>query len=317
MRGHRVAVVGLVVVAFAACGSDDLGDTTGSTSTSTTPTTTTTTPGSTSSLPPSTTAGGGDDDEIDSVQWGPDDPPIPGEYSAFAADGAAGLSCDSIDDRADGDPFWTLAADVCRVFTGAGSWPDVASVPAPPAEGNAYQRCLDGELFEMLERALDWRAAHPGASPLVRYPARGTHSPCQTTLYDVGPTEASTGDRCINDESLAVPAPGVPVVMSAPGITGFANPRATVDGSVLCVVGDSQDNALRTFIVVVPTTGEGETVSISVETNYGTLQTAVELPAVDTATTEPSVVTTGATTPTDSTSTTVTTAAASGTTESP
>ena len=146
-----------------------------------------------------------------------------------------------------------------------------------------------------------WRDEHPGESPVVRYPASGTHSPCQTTLYDVGTTDASTDDGCANDETLPVPTPGVPVSISAPGIIGYANPRATVDGALLCVVGDVEDNALRTFVVVVPTSGEGETVSIDVETNYGTLRADVELPATGLGTTEPAVVTTVATTPVVST----------------
>jgi hypothetical protein len=323
MRGHRIAVVGLAAVAVAACGGDDDGGTTASTTVATAGSSTslaasTTSGASVTSSSPSTTSepGGGGDDEIDSVQWGPDDPPIPGEYSAFAADGAGSLACDSIDDRAEGDDFWTLAAGVCRVFTG-GAWPDVGSVPKPPAEGNPYERCLDGELYEMLTRALAWRDEHPGESPVVRYPASGTHSPCQTTLYDVRTTDASTDDGCANDETLPVPTPGVPVSISAPGILGYANPRATVNGALLCVIEDVEDNALRTFVVVVPTSGEGETVSIDVETNYGTLRADVELPATWLGTTEPAVVTTVATTPVVSTTITDTSDVAPATTDDP
>ena len=233
--------------------------------------------------------------------------------------GQTACRADAIEDRAEGDDFWTLAAGVCRVFTGEGGWPDVGSVPAPSSEGNSYQRCLDRELFEMLERALAWHREQPGEMPVVRYPASGTHSPCQTSLYDVGPVDANadTDDGCDNDESLQVPTPGVPVVVSAPGITGYANPQATMDGTLLCVIEDSQDNALRTFVVVVPTSGERQKVTIDVETNYGTLRADVELPTVDVETTDPSVVTTDDATPTESTGTTDTTDGGPGTTDDP
>jgi hypothetical protein len=190
------------------------------------------------------------------------------------------------------------------VFTGEGDWPQAGSVPAPPAEGNAYQRCLDGELAAVLERALAWHEDHPGQSPVVRYPAEGTHSPCQTRLYGVGPVDVDTsGGDCINDESLQVPAPGIPVTVSAPGILGFANPRATVAGDALCVVDDGTDDALRTFVVVVPASGEEQTVAIEVETNYGVLREEVTLPAVDDTTTE----TTETSETTETTATTATT----------
>jgi hypothetical protein len=74
------------------------------------------------------------------------------------------------------------------------------------------------------------------------------------------------------------------VTVSAPGITGFANPEATVAGTTLCVIDDSQDNALRTFVVVVPTSGDARTVTITVETNYGTLSATVALPATESTT---------------------------------
>jgi hypothetical protein len=260
---------------------------------------------------------GGGNDEIDSVQWGPDDPPIPGEYTAFAADSAGGLACDSIDDRAEGDDFWTLAADVCRVFAGDGDWPEVEAVPPPSSEGNSYERCLNGELFEMLERALAWHDRHPGQSPEVRYPSSGIHSPCQQRLYDVG-AEVGTalGGDCHDGEP--VPTPGVPVSISAPGILGYANPRATVDGDPLCVIDDEEDNALRTFLVVVPTSGEDKTVTIEVETNYGILHGDVKLPVVEVETTETSVETTETSVETtDDATSTGTTDEAPGTTDGP
>ncbi len=331
-RGHRIALVGLAAVAVAACGTGDDNQAASSSLVTTVgaPTSTLSNgapPGTVAPAPPAdAAAGGNDDDGIDSVQWGPDDPPIPGEYLAFAVDRADGLACGSIDDRAQGDPFWTLAADVCRVFRGEGNWPDVSAVPPPPSDANPYQRCLDGELFDMLGRALTWHNEHPGESPVVRYPARGTHSPCQTSLYDVGPTGADeqTDEGCDNDPSLVVPTPGVPVVIGAPGIIGYANPEATVNGGLLCVIRDSQDNALRTFVVVVPTSGEEQVVTIDVTTDYGTLRADVALPAVAVGTTTSSVATTDAespiespTTTTAATTTTDATGAAPRTTDNP
>jgi hypothetical protein len=292
MRGHRVTITMVGAVALAACGpsADDAlpADTVSDTAT-TTPTTTLTTTPTTDGRPEN-----GSDDVIESVRWGPDDPPIPDEYRVFAADRAGAMTCEAIDNRAEGDEFWTLARDICRVFTGEGEWPDATSVPPPPQEGNAYQRCLDGELSHMLGNALAWHAAHPGAVPIVRFPSSGTHSPCQTSLYDVAVTDLGVdpGGGCNNDTPSGVPTPGIPVTISAPGITGFANPRATLGGTALCVIADSPDSALRTFVVVVPTSGDAQTATIDVETNYGTLTTTVELPAIDVAST---VTTTGST----------------------
>ena len=165
----------------------------------------TSTAGTTTTEAPS--AGSGEDG-FDSVQWGPDVPPIPGEYSAFAVDQANGLGCESIDDRAsEGDSFWKLAARVCRVLRDPDEdWPDVGSVPAPPSEGNLYEQCLDRELSAMLGRALAWHDQNPGESPVVRFPGHGSHSPCQRSVYGVTATAADPAfdDGCNNIESQQV-----------------------------------------------------------------------------------------------------------------
>jgi hypothetical protein len=263
---------------------------------STTPTTTTTT-----SEPPS----GAGDDGFDSVQWGPDVPPIPGEYSAFAVANAGDLSCESVDDRAsEGDGLWKLAARVCRVLRDSDEdWPDVESVPAPRSGGNLYEQCLDGEMSAMLERALAWHNEHPGESPIVRFPGSGTHSPCQRSVYGVTVTAAvpAFDDGCNKAESQQVGR--ALVTMSAPGLPD-GSPRATVDDIPLCVIDGPQSNALQEFTVVVPTSGEAHAVTIHIETTYGRLSADVELPAVDVAVTEPSAVTTSTPTPTESASTT-------------
>ena len=69
--------------------------------------------------------------------------------------------------------------------------------------------------------------------------------------------------------------------------------RAAIDGDPLCVIADSKDDALRTFVVLVPTSGEQTTVTIVVDTNYGMLSADVELPAVDADTTVTSIGTNG------------------------
>ena len=217
-RAHRIAVVGLVFAALTACAGGDADDT-----------------GAPSPTPPDTTVdgegpvnGGGEVDSIESVHWGPDDPPIPDQYAAFAVDAAGSLDCGAIDEPAEDSDFWALAAEVCRVFTGAGAWPDASVVPPPPSEGSSYELCLDMELYDMLERAIAWHEAHPDSQPVVRYPTRGTHSPCQVSLYDVGTRDldAYPDEGCNNDE-LDRPAIGVPVQISAPGITGYANPACS------------------------------------------------------------------------------------------
>ena len=232
-------------------------------------------------------------------------------------DRADGLACDSIDDRAEGDPFWTLAADVCRVFRGEANWPDVSAVPPPPSEANPYQHCLDGELFDMLGRALTWHNEHPGSrrSCAIRRGAPTRRARRPSTTSDPPAPDEQTAEGCDNDPSLVVPTPGVPVVIGAPGIIGYANPEATVNGSLLCVIRDSQDNALRTFVVVVPTSGEGQVVTIDVTTNYGTLRADVALPVVVVGTTTSSVATTNGESPIESPTTTTT--AATTTTDPP
>jgi len=88
-------------------------------------------------------------------------------------------------------------------------------------------------------------------------------------------------DDCDDDQFSDVLASAIPVAVSAPGMTDIENPQVTVDGIAVCVTDDSTDDALRTLEVVVPTSGDAHTVTISVETNYGTLSATVELPAID------------------------------------
>jgi hypothetical protein len=84
------------------------------------------------------------------------------------------------------------------------------------------------------------------------------------------------------------------------------------------VINDEEDNALRTFLVVVPTSGEDKTVTIEVETNYGILHEDVKLPAVEVETTETSVETTETSVETtDDATSTGTTDEAPGTTDGP
>jgi hypothetical protein len=193
---------------------------------------------------------------------------------------------------------------VCRAIrdTDAG-WPDPGTLPSPQAAGNLYEQCLDNELFAMLGRALAWHDENPGNSPNVRFPGDGTHSPCQKSIYGitVAAADPAFDDGCDEGES---PERRVLVTMSVPGIPDDSSPQASVDGAPLCVTNETDDNALRVFTVVVPTSGEPHGVTIAVDTNYGPLSADVALPAVDAPPPEPSVVTTSTLTPFESTSTT-------------
>jgi hypothetical protein len=268
MMGRRSTLislgVGLVAALLAACGGDDNDagpDTTGTDVTST------------------TGASGGDgdgDDVIDSVIWGPDSPPIPDEYRAWAPSDSGQLQCD-LSDQAPEHPFWELAGQICRVFTGEGDWPSIDSVPDPAPSLSPYHACLDGELKALLERALTWHADHPGESPVVALPAAGTHSPCQRSLYDVGATIDTDSPTC--DE---IPRPRIAITMIAPGQSVDDEPPATVRGEGSCVPQDSEDdgNGFRRLVVVVEGRSEAREVTIDVESDYGTLTTTVRLPEV-------------------------------------
>ena len=79
---------------------------------------------------------------------------------------AGELQC-ALSDQAPDDPFWNLAGQICRALSGRDDWPTVDSVPSPPGSDSPYHDCLDGELRDLLERALAWHAENPGERPTL------------------------------------------------------------------------------------------------------------------------------------------------------
>jgi hypothetical protein len=205
--------------------------------------------------------------------WGPDDPPVPGEYAALAATADRPPRCDDVARQSPGGPFWTTVAQVCRALTGAGPWPRDATVPHPPAAGTAYQACLDDELTAMVGRALSWHARHPADRPRVVYPRSSSISPCQFRIYDARP---------LTPDELASAGQGPGVAGIAVFGTGLADPTAvTVDGQPVQPLGDVGIAApgLGLDAVVVLTAPGPRTARVAVTTARGTVTAQVRLPA--------------------------------------
>ena len=106
--------------------------------------------------------GGGGDDGFEYTPWGPDDPPIPGQYAALAVTSSQDLRCEAMADQAPGGEFWVVAEAVCSTIRDGTEWAGTSSVPSPPDAENEYQDCLNAELAAMIERALRWYADNPG-----------------------------------------------------------------------------------------------------------------------------------------------------------
>jgi hypothetical protein len=126
---------------------------------------------------------GGGGDGYSYLPWGPGDPPIPGQYAAFAATSSHDLDCNTVQDQAPDGGFWGTALAVCRAIRDGAPWPDSTTLSDPPAGENAFQDCLNAELGAMLQRALRWHTDHPGRRPRISYPARSSTSPCQSRIY--------------------------------------------------------------------------------------------------------------------------------------
>jgi hypothetical protein len=127
--------------------------------------------------------GGGGDDGLSYLPWGPGDPPIPGQYAAFAATSSHDLDCNTVQSQAPDGEFWDTALAVCYAIRDGAPWPDSTTISDPPAGENAFQDCLNAELAAMLQRVLRWHADHPGRRPQISYPARSSTSPCQSRIY--------------------------------------------------------------------------------------------------------------------------------------
>jgi hypothetical protein len=202
------------------------------------------------------------------LPWGPDDPPIPGQYAAFAATSSQDLRCESVDSEAPGGAFWDLAAAVCRAIRDNAGWPSTTTVPKPPDTPNAIQDCLDTELAAMLKRALHWHADNPGKQPEISYPSASAMSPCRYRIYNV---------QLITDEHTGA-AIAVKITVPA-GTEAFT---VTVDEQHVNdddVDNTQQDNGLNELVVWLKASSEPRTIRLAVSNGRGTDSTSVDLPS--------------------------------------
>lgn len=238
------------------------GDGTPSTTTLSVDTSTTTGTGTTS------TSGGNGDDPIEYVDWGPDDPPIPGQYAALAASSSRPPNCGGAEELGPSDEFWRTVVAVCRALAGDGEWPSTTSSPAPPEAENDFQDCLNGELAAMVDDALGWHQAHPGRAPEITYPSPSSLSACQTRIHgaDVFP---ATG--------------GVVVELSVPGLDDDGQPEVRIDGEPVEVTDDfdGPDDGLSKGEVFLQAPIEAHTATLDIETRFGRLSTTIDLPNVE------------------------------------
>jgi hypothetical protein len=321
---HGRPIVGIAVLLLATCGGG-AGVSSGGTTTG--PTASTSDPGASTSAPATTESSDTpstdvpatepvtepatepateapappDDDGFDYMPWGANDPLIPGQYGALTASSAAFMDCEQLRDQAPGDGFWSTAVAVCDALRGAGSWPTKATTTPPPGD-NAYQACLNGELAAMLQSALGWHKAHPGAAPNLRFPGASTVSPCRTHLY--GKPEATAADQ---DE---YPDGGVVVTLSAPGLGDVSDDDVSVDGvrGVQSRFDDDENDGLYTGQLFLPAPVAAHTAKVEIQGDVSLLRFTVKVPAVEaTSTTEATDATTDDDTTTTATGTSTTT----------
>jgi hypothetical protein len=308
----HLLVGAVLVLVLAACESDNstidaTGSATSATATGPSAVTVTSAGGSvTAAVPPTTaepaTAAPSDgNDSVDYMQWGPDDPLIPGQYGALAAATGQPPDCDRVDDqKPNDDAFWSTVVAVCRALTAKGEWP--ATVPPAPAASNKFQDCLNGELSGMMHSALKWHEAHPDAKPKVSYPKASAHSKCLLRIYETNVSAANEQDH---------PGGGVLVELYVPGLNNNGNdPAVRIDGKAVDIdqgFGGGNDG-LSNGQVFVPAPVKKHQANVEVDTPFGTLSTKVDLPKVDAAS--------SSTTSTDTTDGTDTTPDSSSTTTS-
>lgn len=239
----------------------------------------TTTPGPDASAADSTASGGGDaddgttaDDGIAYLPWGPDDPPVPDQYTALAAAPGAPPRCDAAADAQRDEPFWAFAAAVCGALTADAPWPPSDQIPAPPPAENAFQSCLDDELTGLLRAALRWHADHPGQRPKLAYPARSSRSPCQFRVYGVEVLAPAEGGSEVGDEvAVAITASGLD---EDPAVTVEGLPTPLETGNELPDPGVR----LRTIVVRATVPERPRAATIELKTPAGTLTATVGLP---------------------------------------
>jgi hypothetical protein len=252
-----------------------------------------------SSSPASSSRSAEVDNGFSYTPWGPDDPPIPGQYFALAAAPGHPPRCDDLANAQPGGDFWTTAVAVCRAITAAAPWPATTTVPRPPATNNAYETCLDAELSAMLKRALSWHAAHPGRKPKVRFPAHTSISACQLRIYAVRVLGA--GDLV---QGQTQPA-GIALAITAAGANGDV---VRVDGQPVEFTSAfdvaAPGDGLQTIVVVAAGSDQPRKAKIELGSDRGRLVTTVGLPATTprTTTDTPSASAVGSSAPAPATS---------------
>lgn len=231
----------------------------------------------------------GENEQVEGVPWGPNDPPIPGQYSALAVTSADELDCESAEQQAPDSDFWTTVVAVCRALRDDAPWPSSPSLEPPPAE-NGYQDCLNRELATMLEALFAWRGEHPGAEPNVAYPPASARSPCTFRVYD------SIAFPVSPDPST--PAGGVIVELYVAGLDEGDAPPVLVDGQSVELREDfsGADDGLLFGELFIPGPIEAHEATIVVEAEFGDVEGSVTLPDVP--------VSTGSSPPTGPTTTT-------------
>ena len=222
-----------------------------------------------------TESNGSSDDRVPGVPWGPDDPPIPGQYGALAASSDDGLDCELVEQAAPDEDFWSTVLAVCLALRGDGEWP-TNGVTEPPEAENEFQDCLNRELATMLRALLDRRAADPGAQPEIAYPPASARSPCELRIYGAAVFEVGASDDH--------PTGGVVVELQVPGlVNGDPDPLVRVDGQPIELEDDfgGAGDGLSFGQIHLPAPIEARTATIEVETYFGVLRTTVELPEVE------------------------------------
>jgi hypothetical protein len=214
--------------------------------------------------------GGGNADGFRYTPWGPDDPPIPEQYAAFATAARQDLKCDAVSGV--GGEFWDFATKVCQALKSNEGWPDTTSVPSRPTTDNPYEDCLNKELAAMLGRALRWHAANPGRKPVIQYPSRSSTSPCQSRIYDVEVLPPSDPDSSPGKVAISVLAP------NGKNGAGFS---VTVDGHQRDPdLDDFPSDGLRKAVVLLDTPIQEHDALVVVDNGRGKATTHKHLSAV-------------------------------------
>jgi hypothetical protein len=224
-----------------------------------------------------TTAPSGEDESVAFVPWGPNDPPIPGQYAALAVTSGDELDCDSVDQQAPDNDFWTAVVDVCRALRGDAAWPASRSLQPPPAE-NGYQDCLNRELAEMLDALFAWRDEHPDAEPHVVYPPASTRSPCTFRVYDASAFPVAPDS--------STPRGGVVVELYVAGLDEGASPAVLVDGEPVELRENfsGAGDGLLIGELFIPGPIEAHNATIVVNADFGDVEGSVALPEVPVST---------------------------------